>query len=65
MEMTTKHLLDSLIKAMTDDIEMLETQKASCRREEPKAVLYLQALQKKYVETRESTVHVLNDIYGL
>ena len=65
METPTKHLLDSLIKAMTDDIQMLETQIASCRREEPKAVLYLQALQKKYVETREVTVHVLNDIYGL
>jgi hypothetical protein len=50
---------------MTDDIEMLETQIASCRREEPKAVLHLQALQKKYIETRESTMRVLNDIYGL
>jgi hypothetical protein len=37
METPTKHLLDSLIKAMTDDIEMLETQIASCRREEPKS----------------------------
>jgi hypothetical protein len=26
METPTEHLLDSLIKAMTDDIEMLETQ---------------------------------------
>jgi hypothetical protein len=49
METPTKHLLDSLIKAMTDDIEMLETQIASCRREEPKAVLHLQAFQKKYI----------------
>jgi hypothetical protein len=65
METLTRHLLDSLIKAMTDDIEMLETQMASCRREEPKAVLHLQDLQKKYIETREFTVHVLNDIYGL
>lgn len=57
--------MDSLIKAMTDDIEMLETQIASCLREEPRAVLHLQALQKKFIETRESTVDILNDIYGL
>ena len=50
---------------MTDDIEMLEPQLASCLREEPKAVLHLQALQMKYIETRELTVHILNDIYGL
>ena len=65
METPTRHLLDSLIKATTDDIEMLETQIASCRKEEPKAVLHLQALQMKYIETRELTVHILNDIYGL
>ena len=65
METPTKHLLDSLIKATTDDIEMLETQIASCRREEPKAVLHLQGLQMKYIQTRELTVHVLNDICGL
>jgi hypothetical protein len=65
METPTRHLLDSLIKATTDDIEMLEAQIVSCRREEPKAVLHLQALQMKYIETRELTVHVLNDIYGL
>ena len=65
METSTRHLLDSLIKATTDDIEMLETQIASCRREEPKAILHLQALQMKYIETREFTVHVLNEIYGL
>jgi hypothetical protein len=53
METPTKHLLDSLIKAMTDDIEMLEPQLASCLREEPKAVLHLQALQMKYIETRD------------
>jgi hypothetical protein len=65
METPTRHLLDSLIKATTDDIEMLEAQIVSCRREEPKAVLHLQALQMKYIETRELTVHVLNEIYGL
>jgi hypothetical protein len=65
METSTRHLLGSLIKATTDDIEMLETQIASCRREEPKAVLHIQALQMKYIETREFAVHVLNDIYGL
>jgi hypothetical protein len=65
METPTRHLLDSLIKATTDDIEMLEAQIVSCRREEPKAVLHLQALQMKYIETRELTVRILNDIYGL
>ena len=65
METPTRHLLDSLIKATTDDIEMLEAQIVSCRREEPKAVLHLQALQKRYIETRDFTVHILNDMYGL
>jgi hypothetical protein len=65
METPTKHLLDSLIKATTDDIEMLGTQIASCRREEPKAVVYLQALQMKFIESREFAVQILNDIYGL
>jgi hypothetical protein len=65
METPTKHLLDSLIKATTDDIEMLETQIASCRREEPKAVLYLQSLQMKFIDSREFAVQILNDIYGL
>ena len=65
METPTRHLLDSLNKATTDDIEMLEAQIVSCRREEPKAVLHLQALQMKYIETRELTVRILNDIYGL
>ena len=64
METNTRHLLDSLIKATTDDIEMLEAQIVSCRREEPKAVLHLQALQKRYIETREFTVHIRNVIYG-
>jgi hypothetical protein len=65
METPTKHLPDSLIEAMTDDIEMLETQIASCRREDQKRFCICKPLQKKYIETRESTVHVLNDIYGL
>ena len=65
METPTKYLLDSLIKATTDDIEMLETQIASCRIEEPKAVLNLQALQMRYIQTREFTVHILKDTYGL
>jgi hypothetical protein len=65
METPTKHLLDSLIKAMTDDIEMIEAQIVSSRKEEPKAVLHLQALQKKYIESREFTVHILNDMYGV
>ena len=65
METPTRHLLDSLIKATTDDIEMLETQIASCDREEPNAVLHLRALQKRYIETQEFTVDILNDIYGL
>jgi hypothetical protein len=47
METPTKHLPDSLIEAMTDDIEMLETQIASCHREEPKAVLHLQTPPKE------------------
>jgi hypothetical protein len=64
METPTRHLLDSLIKATTDDIEMLETQITSCRREEPKAVLYLQSLQMKLIESREFAVQILNDIYG-
>ena len=49
---------------MTDDIEMIEAQIVSSRKEEPKAVLHLQALQKKYIESREFTVHILNDMYG-
>jgi len=57
-------LLDSLIKATTDDIGMIEAQIVSCGKEEPKAVLHLQALQKKYIESREFTVHILNDMYG-
>jgi hypothetical protein len=65
METPTRHLLDSLIKAMTDDIGMIEAQIVSCRKEEPKAVLHLQALQKKYIESREFIVHILNDLYGL
>jgi hypothetical protein len=64
MKTPTRHLLDSLIKAMTDDIEMIEAQIATCSKEEPKAVLHLQVLQRRYIETREFTVHVLNDIYG-
>jgi hypothetical protein len=64
METPTRHLLDSLIKAMTDDIEMIEAQIAACSKEEPKVVLHLQVLQRRYIETREFTVHVLNDIYG-
>jgi hypothetical protein len=64
METPTKHLLDSLIKAMTDDIEMIDAQIASCRKEEPKAVLHLQVLQKRFIESREFTVQVLNDLYG-
>jgi hypothetical protein len=64
METTTKHLLDSLIKAMMDDIEMIDAQIASCRKEEPKAVLHLQVLQKRFIESREFTVQVLNDLYG-
>ena len=59
METPTRHLLDSLIKATTDDIEMLETQIASCRKEEP------QGLQMKFIESREFAVQILNDIYGL
>ena len=65
METPTRHLLDSLIKATTDEIEMLETQIATCRKEEPKAVLHLQVLLKRYIESREFTVQILNDIYGL
>jgi hypothetical protein len=65
METPTRHLLDSLIKAMTDDIEMVEAQKAACSEKEPNAVLHLQVLQRRYIETRGLTVHVLNDIYGL
>ena len=65
METPTRHLLDSLIKATTNDIEMLETQIASCRKEEPKAVPYLQGLQMKFIESREFAVQILNDIYGL
>ncbi len=65
METPTRHLLDSLIKATTDDIEMLETQIATCRKEEPKAVLHLQVLLKRYIESREFTVQILKDIYGL
>jgi hypothetical protein len=63
METETKHLLESLIKAMTDDIEMIQAQIVSCRKEKPKAVLHLQVLEKRYIETREFTVHVLNDMY--
>jgi hypothetical protein len=62
METDTKHLLDSLIKAMTDDIEMLETQIALCRRRQPKEVFHLETVQRKYLETREFTVKVLKDI---
>jgi hypothetical protein len=65
METTTKHLLDSLIKAMTDDIEVIVGQIVSSRKEEPKAVLHLEVLQKKYIESREFTVHILNDMYGV
>jgi hypothetical protein len=65
METSTRHLLDSLIKAMTDDIEMIEAQIATCRKEEPKAVLHLQVLQKRYIESREFTVGILKDMYGL
>ena len=65
METPTKHLLDSLIKAMTDDIEMIEAEIVSSRKEEPKAVPHLQALQKKYIESRELTVPILNDMYGV
>jgi hypothetical protein len=55
METPTKHWLDSLIEA----------QIVSSRKEEPKAVPHLQALQKKYIESREFTVHILNDMYGV
>jgi hypothetical protein len=62
METDTKHLLDSLLKAMTDDIEMLETQIAPCRRSQPKEVFHLETVQRKYLETREFTVKVLKDM---
>jgi len=65
METPTRHLLDSLIKATKDDIAMIEAQIAACHKEEPKAVQHLQVLQKRYIESREFTVHILNDMYGL
>jgi hypothetical protein len=51
-ETPTRHLLDSLIKAMTDYIEMIEAQIAACRRKyaRPK---FCQPTGTKALETRQ------------
>jgi hypothetical protein len=60
METNTRSLLDSLAMALADDIEMLKAQTQLSYRDEPKSVVYLLEIQKKYIETREFLLDCLN-----